>query len=63
MKNVFTVLTWINKQVSTVLLKNKNSKSEGSRSWDLMKANELTAREKEVLQMIGKGLKNKEIAK
>ena len=54
--------TWINQQLLTKLLGNKTDKSEGSKSWDVLKADSLTPREKEVIQMIGRGLKNKEIA-
>ena len=54
--------TWINQQLLTKLLRNKNPKTERSKSWNLLQADSLTPREKEVIQMIGKGLKNKEIA-
>ncbi len=54
--------TWINQVLLTKLLNSRSQKKDGSKSWNLLKANSLTAREQEVVAMIGKGLKNKNIA-
>lgn len=55
-------LTWINQALLTKVLTSKTDKKEGPKSWDWERSNELTRRELEVVTMIGRGLKNKDIA-
>ena len=55
--------TWINQRLLTKLLNNKNHDHKDSKNRHLAPIDYLTNREKEVVQMIGKGLKNKDIAK
>lgn len=54
--------TWIRQSLLTVPRRNRNLKSAFCKNWDVVSASSLTVREKEVVQMIGRGLKNKEIA-
>lgn len=61
-RQVYRGETWINQKILAKLLGNSNDKKEGLRTWNSRKTDSLTRREKEVIQMIGKGLKNKNIA-
>ena len=61
-RQVYRGETWINQKILAKLLGNGSEKKEGSRTWNSRKTDSLTRREKEVIQMIGKGLKNKNIA-
>lgn len=54
--------TWINQILLSKLLQDKNNKKNGSKINDFLKAQTITTREKEVIMMIGHGLKNKDIA-
>ena len=54
--------TWINQILLSKLFQEKNNKKNGSKSNDFLKAQTITSREKEVITLIGKGLKNKDIA-
>ena len=55
--------TWINQSLLTNLLNNNRQKNKAMDSYESPNVESLTTREKEVIEMIGKGLKNKEIAK
>lgn len=61
-RQVYRGETWINQKILAKLLGNNNDKKESLRPWKSRKTDSLTRREKEVIQMIGKGLKNKNIA-
>jgi DNA-binding NarL/FixJ family response regulator len=54
--------TWINQVLLSKLFQEKNHTKNGLRSNDFLKAQTITSREKEVIVLIGKGLKNKDIA-
>lgn len=54
--------TWINQILLSKLLQEKNNKKNGSKVNDFLKAQTITSREKEVIMLIGHGLKNKDIA-
>ena len=54
--------TWINQVLLAKLLKGKDPKKNGSNNLQFLKSETLTKRELEVVEMIGRGLKNKEIA-
>lgn len=54
--------TWINQVLLAKLLKSKNQKPERSNDWNAAGTESITTREKQVVSMIGKGLKNKQIA-
>lgn len=54
--------TWINQILLSKLFQEKNHKKNGSKTNDFLKAQTITSREKEVITLIGKGLKNKDIA-
>lgn len=54
--------TWINQILLSKLFQEKTNKKNGSKSNDFLKAQTITTREKEVITLIGKGLKNKDIA-
>lgn len=54
--------TWINQILLSKLLKGKDSQNNVSRSSLMLKAQNLTPREKEVIKLIGNGYKNKDIA-
>lgn len=57
--------TWINQVLLNKILANgqNKKKDESADGFDSMSIGSLTPREQDVIQMIGKGLKNKEIAK
>lgn len=54
--------TWINQVLLSRLFQEKNHNKSGSRANDFLKAQTITSREKEVIKLIGNGLKNKDIA-
>lgn len=54
--------TWISQVLLAKLLKEKDPKKSSSKSWDVLKAQTLTSREKQVVMLIGKGMKNRDIA-
>lgn len=54
--------TWISQILLSKILKEKDQKKNGNKSWDGLTAHNMTVREKEVVTLIGKGLKNKDIA-
>lgn len=54
--------TWINQSLLTKLLNGKQSKNDDSKHYGLLNVEAITTREREVIEMIGLGLKNKEIA-
>ena len=54
--------TWINQKLLTKLLNSKNHDNKNFKNASMTPIDYLTTREKEVVQMIGKGLKNKDIA-
>lgn len=60
-RQIYRGETWINQKILAKLLGNSNKK-ESLRPCNSRKTDSLTPREKEVIQMIGKGLKNKNIA-
>lgn len=62
-RQVATGETWINQALFTKLLNNgKARKQNETEHYGLLNVEVITKREKEVIQMIGKGLKNKDIA-
>lgn len=54
--------TWINQVLLSKLLRNNYQKTEKADDWDRLQIEPLTKREKQVIELICKGLKNKEIA-
>ena len=62
-RQVYSGETWINQSLLTKLLNGKQSKKDDSKHYGLFNVEAITPREKEVIEMIGLGLKNKEIAR
>lgn len=61
-RQVYSGETWINQSLLTKLLNQDRRGSKDTHHYGATDAESLTPREREVIQMIGKGLKNKEIA-